>query len=129
MNTLLCLIGVWFALLDRCVIVSAEMPVSYGIAVLLLLQASTGVLLLLLINGAFPVAAEMATDWRNFRLNLVVFGIPLIIFVVSPAMISDSMYEARYGIDKFVVQAHVVHDLRCCLNPFAHPAARSSSHR
>ena len=110
------LIAVWLALLDHCLIVASEMPISGPAVVLLLLQAGMGSFALLLINGAIPA---MATNRRSGRINLIVFGVPLIFFLISPAMISDAMYRARYGsIDKFVVHAHVGHDLGCCWNPF-----------
>jgi hypothetical protein len=97
------------------------MPISREIVVLLSLQAGIGVFVLLWVNGAFPTMAEMAADIRSTRLKLMLFVVPLFLFLISPAMISDAMYRARYGtINKFVVHAHVGHDLKCCLNPFAH---------
>ena len=125
LNIILSLVGAWFALLDHCLIVASEMPISREIVELLILQASIGAFLWLFANGAFPTMAEMATDARNARLNLIVFGIPLILFLGSPVMISETLYEARYGyINKFVVNAHVGHDLTCCLNPLAGRVAR-----
>ena len=114
--------GAWFALLDHCLIVASEMPMSREIAVLLVLQAGIGAFLWLLANGAFPTI--VATDRRRFRLNLFVFGIPLVLFLLSPVMVSETMNQARYGYDKFVVGAHVGQDLTCCLNPFARRLAR-----
>ena len=103
------------------------MPISREIVELLILQASIGAFLWLFANGAFPTMAEMATDARNARLNLIVFGIPVMLFLASPLMISETMYQTRYGyVDKFVVNAHVARDLKCCLNPFARVRARSS---
>jgi hypothetical protein len=125
-NIFLGLIGGWLALLDRCVITASEMPMSHDIIVLLLLQASIGMFVLLFVNGVFPVVAAMATEGRSTRMKLIVFAIPLILFVSSPAIISDALYRARYGnINKFVVHAHVGHDLKCCLNPFVHGVARA----
>ena len=117
-NIALVLIGSWFALLDRCVIVSAAMAISPSMVFLPLLQAGIGLCVFLAANGAFPVATEGAGDWRAFRRNAVVFGIPLILFVLSPALISEPTYGERYGYsDKFLINASVAHDLRCCWNP------------
>ena len=127
MNTFLGLIGGWLALLDRCVITASEMPISREIMLLLLLQASIGAFALLFVNGAFPAVAAMATEGRSTRFKLIVFAIPLIFFVSSPAMISDALYRARYGnTNKFVVHAHVGHELKCCLNPFVRRDVPSS---
>ena len=118
-NVLLSLFAGWVALLDRCLILVAGMPVSGEIAVLLLLQASIVAVVMLLVNGALPAIASIATNGQSIRTKFLVFGLPLILFLISPAMISDSMYRARYGnINKFAVHAHVWHDLSCCLNPF-----------
>jgi hypothetical protein len=119
-NVLLGLFAGWVALLDHCLIVVAGMPVSGEIAVLLVLQAGIFAVVMLLANGALSAMAGIATNGSSIRMKLLVFGLPLILFLISPAMISDSMYRARYGnINKFVVHAHVWHDLACCLNPFS----------
>ncbi len=128
-NTVLTLIAGWFALLDHCVIARSEMPISGGIVVLLLLQASIGAFVWRLVNVAFPAVSGRAADGRSTRTNLFVWGIPLILFLSAPAMISDALYRARYGnLDKFVVHAHVGHDLKCCLNPFGHLGRSSWGH-
>jgi hypothetical protein len=117
-NTILSLFAIWFALLDRCLIAAANMPISGEIVVLLILQASIFAFVILLVNGVFPTVVEMASSGSSARLKFIVFAVPLILFVISPVMIADSMYRARYGnINKFVVHAHVGHDLACCLNP------------
>jgi len=117
-NALLSLFAGWLALLDHCLIAVAEMPISGEIVVLLILQASIVALAMLLVNGALPAVAAMAGNGLSVRMKLFVFGLPLILLLISPAMISDSMYRARYGsINKFVVHAHVGHDLTCCFNP------------
>jgi len=117
-NTFLSLVAGWFALLDHCLIVAAEMPISGEIVVLLLFQVIMFAFIMLLVNGAFPALVAVVTNGSSMRMKLIVFGLPLIFFLISPAMISDSMYRARYGnINKFVVHAHVGHDLTCCLNP------------
>lgn len=117
-NTFQSVLAGWLALLDHCLIVSAEMPISGEIIFLLLFQASIFAFVMLLVNGAFPTVLAMATNGWSFRTKFFVFALPIIFFLISPAMISDSMYRARYGnINKFVVHAHVGHDLACCLNP------------
>ena len=123
LNSILCLVGAWFALLDHCLIVASDMPMSRDIVLLLVLQAGIGAFLGLLANGSFPGIAAMV-DGRRHRLNLFVFGIPLIVFLLSPVMISETMNQARYGYDKFVVSAHVGQDLTCCLNPLARRVVR-----
>lgn len=118
-NTFLSVVAGWLALLDHCLIVAAEMPISGGIVFLLLFQASIFAFVMLLVNGAFPTVLTMATNGWSFRMKFFVFALPLIFFLISPMMISDSMHRAHYGnINKFVVHAHVWHDLACCLNPF-----------
>jgi hypothetical protein len=80
---------------------------------------------MLLVNGVFPAVLAVASSGGSARLKYIVFAIPLVLFMISPVMIADSMYRARYGnIDKFVVHAHVGHDLACCWNPFFVRAAR-----
>ena len=117
-NTFLTLFAGWFALLDRCLIAAAKMPISGEIVVLLLLQAIIFAFVVLLANGAFPVGLAAASSSAGARVKIFAFGVPLILFIVSPALISDSMYRARYGnVDKLNVHAHVGHDLACCLNP------------
>jgi len=117
-NTLFSLFAGWLALLDHCLIAVAAMPIPGEIVILFVLQASILSLAMLLANGALPSVAEMARNGSSVRMKLFVFGLPLILLLISPAMISDSMYRARYGsIDKFVVHAHAGHDLSCCLNP------------
>jgi hypothetical protein len=119
LNTLLSLFASWLALLDHCLIETARMPISGEIALLLLVQASTIGSVALLANGAFPLVAAMATNGSRVRVQLFAFGLPLILFVISPVMISDSLYRARYGnLNRSVVRAHVWHDYECCLNPF-----------
>jgi hypothetical protein len=119
-NALLSVVAVWLVLLDHCLIAGADMPVSGEIIALLVLQGGMVALVLLAANGVFPTLMEMATSSTSVRMKLFVFGLPLILFLISPVMISDSMHRARYGsIDKFVVHAHVWHDLACCFNPFA----------
>jgi hypothetical protein len=119
-NTFLSLFTGWLALLDHCLVAVAEMPISGEIVVLLLLQASIVALVMLLANGALSTVAAMATNGPSARMKFFVFGLPLILVLISPAMISDSIYRARYGnINKFVVHAHVGHDLACCFNPFS----------
>ncbi len=117
-NAFLSLLAGWFALLDHCLIVATEMPISGEIVFLLLFQASVFAFVMLLVNGAFPTVVAMAINGWSFRIKFFVFALPLILFLISPAMISDSMYRARYGnMDKFVVHAHLGQDLACCLNP------------
>ena len=119
-NALLCLFAGWLALLDHCLIAAAQMPISGEIVALLLIQTCVVVLAMLLANGAVPTLAAMAADAPSFRLKFFVFGLPLILMFISPAMISDSMYRARYGnLDKFVVHEHIWRDLTCCFNPFS----------
>jgi hypothetical protein len=119
LNTFLVFSVVWFALLDRCLIVTAAMPITGEIVVLLLVQATGFGFLILVANGALPEIVEIATHVRSTRIRIFVFVVPLILLLISPAMISDSMYRVRYGnINKFVVHAHVGHDLACCWNPF-----------
>ena len=118
MNVLLSAFAGWFALLDRCLIAAANMPISGEIVVLLILQAIIFALVMAVVNGAFPAVVAAGSGGANARLKLIVFAVPLILFIISPAMISDSLYRARYGnIDKLNVHAHVGHDLACCLNP------------
>jgi hypothetical protein len=63
-------------------------------------------------------------------MKIFVFGIPFIFFLTSPAIISDAMYRERYGnINKFVVHAHVAHDLKCCANPLLSLRAASVTRR
>ena len=119
-NTFVGLFSGGFLLLDYCLIETAGMPLSGEVAFLLLLQASTSALVALIANGAFPTVVAMTTDCPGVRTKLFVYGLPLILFLISPVMISDSMNRARYGnLNKFLVHAHVWRDLACCLNPFA----------
>ena len=128
-NTFLCLFGVWFALLDHCLIASSGVPVSGTIVVLLVLQLMIGAWVALLVNGVFPTATEALSDTGNFRLKLIVFGVPILFFLASPALLSESMYEAR---DRVVYRISADsppgHALSCCWNPFFHRVARASSH-
>jgi len=118
-NTLFSLFAGWLALLDHCLIAVAAIPISGEIVILCVLQASIISLAMLLANGALPSVAELASNGSSVRMKLFVFGLPLILLLISPAMISDSMYRAWYGsINKFVVHTHVGHDLTCCFNPF-----------
>jgi hypothetical protein len=122
LNIILCGTGILLGLLDHCLIVSADMPVSGQVLTLLVLQLGVGVMALLLVNGFFPTLAEMAFEFREFRLNMFVFGVPVLFFLWSPYLLSNLMYTARYGyFDQILVDAHVFHDLRCCLNPFTRP--------
>lgn len=66
-NIVFLVIGVWFPLLDRCLIVSSGMAVSAKTLTLMILQVIVWVLVLLLANGAFPTASEALSDMRNFR--------------------------------------------------------------
>ena len=117
-NTFLSLFAGWFALLDRCLIASANMPISGEIVVLIVLQASIIAFATLLANGALPTVREMATGDASARMKLIATAPPIIFLLFSPFMISDSIYRARYGSsDRITVQAYVVHDLACCLNP------------
>lgn len=119
-NVLFLIICVWFALLDHCLIKSSGMPVSRETLILLALQLIVGTLALLLINGAFPAAAEALGDMENSRLNLIIFGVPIFFFLVSPALLSESMYEARYGVVyRISAESPAGHALSCCLNPFS----------
>lgn len=117
-NSSLCLSSVWLALLDHCLIGAAQMPISSEIIVLLVLQASAITAIAFMANGALPMVTGLITSDLSVRLKFFVLGLPLILLVISPVMISDSMYRARYGgINKFVVHAHVWNDLSCCGNP------------
>jgi hypothetical protein len=127
LNTVLGVLGVWFALIDQCLIAAAGMPVTGPIVVLLLFQAGMFAFAMLLVNGAFPLLVAMAGEGSHMRMKIIVCVPMLILFLISPAMISDSMYRPRYGnIDKFLVQAHVAADLACCWNPLAAHHIRSS---
>jgi hypothetical protein len=119
-NSLLLIVVVWIALLQHCLIVASGMPVSARIFALLLFQMVIGTLVFLLINGAFPAVTEATRGIRNFRLKFIVFGVPAIIFLASPALVSETLHQARYGsVDRILVNSHVAHDFRCCWNPFA----------
>lgn len=108
-------LGAWFLLLDRCLVVTADAPVSGEVLTLVFLQGSIVLYALLLLNGAFPTLAAMARDGTSTRTKLLVFGLPLILFLISPVMISDSIYRVRYGnMNKFLVRAQVGHDMSCC---------------
>ncbi len=112
---------VWFGLIDWCLIRSSGMPISGKIITLLMFQLVIGSLILLLINGVFPVVVEVMNDVGKFRLKFAMFGVPVILFLASPALISYTLYQSRYGyIDRIVVNAHVAHDLGCCWIPFEH---------
>ncbi len=119
-NSLLLIVIAWYALLDQCLIKASGMPITGKILVLLIFQIIIWTLLLLLLNGAFSVTTEAAHSIRGFRFKFLVFGVPAIIFLVSPVLISETLNQARYGyLDKFLVNSHVADDLRCCLlNPF-----------
>lgn len=120
-NAALGLFTGWLALLDHCLIVTAKSAIVGEIVVVLVLQASIIAFGILLVNGAFPIIREMATDKGSARLKIIAAAVPAIFLVFSPLMISDSIYRARYGsIDRLVVHAHVGHDLTCCLNPLRH---------
>ncbi|WP_207215875.1 hypothetical protein [Pseudolysobacter antarcticus] len=125
MNTLLSLFTVWLVLLDHCLIVATEMPLSNEVAILMLIRASMIAFVALLVNGALPLAAEMLSDDPKNRMEFIALAIPSILFLISPIMISDSLYRARYGnLNKSVVQAHVWKDFGvCCLNPFSRPVS------
>lgn len=128
-NVLVGLLAGWLALVDRCLIAHAEMPVSGGVVVLLLFQACMVGLILLLVNTSLPVVSELIFDRTSFRMKLIILGLPIILFVSSPVMISDALYRARYGnLDKFVVHAHVWYDMSCCLNPL-HLTVNNSNNR
>jgi hypothetical protein len=119
-NVVLSAFAGWFALLDRCLIAASDMPISGQIVTLLVLQAVIFALVMAVVNGAFPEVVEAGRSGASARLKLIVFVVPLILFIASPVMISDSLYEARYGsLDRLNVHAHVGHDLACCLNPFS----------
>jgi hypothetical protein len=124
LNMLLILLTGWLALIDHCLIAVADMPVTTEIVLLLVVQGSVVAIVILLANGALASVVEAVSSSLNFRMQFFVIGVPLILFFISPFLISDSMYRARFGnADKFVVHAHAWHDLACCVNPFsAHPA-------
>jgi hypothetical protein len=112
----LCLVVVWYALLDRCLIVTSGMPLSPKIGLLLVLQVCAGAFLLTLFVSRRASAAIQFRDRRS-RMNLLLFGVPSMFFLFSPAIISEVLNREHYGINKFVVHAHVARDLRCCVNP------------
>lgn len=119
LNILIVIIYAWFALVDRCLITSSGIPVSGEILTLLLLQVGVAALALLLVSGAFPTVSEALGDMRKFRLNLIIFGVPIFFFLASPALLSESMYEAHNGVVyRISADSPVGHALSCCWNPF-----------
>ena len=120
-NTLLSLFALWLVLLDHCLIVAAQMPLSNEIIILMLIQASMIAFVTLLANGAFPLATEVLSEGPKTRAEFLSLAIPSMLFFISPLLISDSLYRAHYGnLNKSVVSAHVWNDLGvCCFNPFS----------
>lgn len=52
-------------------------------------------------------------------MSLLVLGVPVFFFLASPALIAESMYEARYGVVyRISAGSPVGHDLSCCWDPF-----------
>jgi uncharacterized protein YhhL (DUF1145 family) len=121
-NAFLAIFGAWLVLLDRCLIVSSGMPVSRLIFTLLALQLLIWVAAALLANGAFPTVGEAVRGSGRARWNVIVFGVPALLFLASPLLVSESLYGARYGYeDRILVNSHVGHDLNCCWNPLRSP--------
>ena len=119
-NILLIAVAIWFALLDRCLIQVSGMHVSSAILTLVGLQLMIGILMWMAVNGRLPAVAEVLKDSQNFRMKFVVFGVPVIFLLTSPALLSESLYTVRYGsTDRFLLNSHVVHDLSCCWNVFS----------
>lgn len=117
-TTLLGLLAGWLALFDHCLIVVAGAQVSSEIAFLCVFQASMVAIGMLITTGRLSSFADAASR-LSFRMKLFAFGLPLIVLLISPFMISESIYRARYGADKFVIHAHMGRDFECCLNPFS----------
>jgi hypothetical protein len=118
---------VWYSLLDRCLILTSGMPLSREISLLLILQVCAGAFLLSLLFGNSLTSTAKQVGDRSLRMNFVVFGLPAIFFLISPAIISEVLNREHYGINKFVVHAHVAQDLRCCVNPLSHGRRDHSS--
>lgn len=103
------------------------MPLAREISLLLILQVCAGAFLLTMIFGRSLTAEATQPGSRSLRMNFVVFVLPSIFFLISPAIISEVLNRDRYGINKFVVHAHVAQDLRCCVNPLSAWATRPPS--
>ena len=128
-NAFLCILGVWFAFMDHCLIVSSGIPVSGRILVLLALQAIIGAWVVLVVNGAFPAATEALRDTAHFRFKLIVFGVPVLFLLASPTLLSESAYEARDSVVyRISADSPAGHALSCCWNPFFRRVVRPSSH-
>lgn len=117
-TALLGMLAGWLALFDHCLIVVAGAPVSSEIAFLCVFQASMVLIGVLITTGRLSSFADAAGS-QSFRMKLFAVGLPLMLFLISPLMISESIYRARYGADKFVIRARMLRDLGCCLNPFS----------
>jgi len=110
----------WLALFDHCIIHRAGIPAPRTIYALIIYQLAGGTLALLLANGKLPLIAEWVRENRSARAFIFVVGVPSIIFLVSPALMSLTLNQAQLGYtDRILVNAHVAYDLRCCVNPFA----------
>ncbi len=117
----------WYSLLDRCLILASGMPLAGEVSLLLVFQVCAGAFLLTLISRGFPTATAAEPSSRSLRMNLIVFMIPSVFFLLSPAILSEVLNRERYGINKFVVHAHVARDLRCCVNPLSTSPSSSGS--
>jgi hypothetical protein len=117
-----CLLAVWYVLLNRCWILTSGMPLAGDIGLLLILQVCAGTYLLSIIFGRSTPSAS-----RSLRINLVVFVLPSIFFLISPVIISEVLNRERYGTDKFVIHAHMARDFGCCVNPLSSWATRPPS--
>lgn len=127
-NLLLACLSIWLALFDHCLISLAEVSVNSEIAFVIVGQVGMVATVLLLLNGHAPTVLEMARSGASVRMKLVAFGLPLIVFFLSPFMLSDAVNRPRYGDQgKSVMNAHTWHDLTCCLLPWSPPKPDSES--
>ena len=128
LNAGLLVFSIWLVLLDRCLIRSSGMPINSPVAFVIAMQVGVIVLCALLANGVVPTLIDFLRDEKIGPVRLLLIGMPLLLLVTSPILLSQSLYDARFGVDRAKNHPFIWRDLSvCCVNPFRGAARNEQS--
>jgi hypothetical protein len=110
--------AIYLGLLDHCLIVSSGVSLDSPATTVLAIQAGFLIVVAMMVNGALPAFTGLLEDLSG-RNKLFLVGIPLVFFLASPHLLSQSLYGARFGPLDARNHPFIWRDLSiCCVNPF-----------
>jgi hypothetical protein len=127
-NMALVVISIWLALIDHCLVVSSGVGITSPAVFILTLQAAILLLFALLANDALPTLLDILASGPVGRGKLFSIIIVIAFFFMTPMLLSQSLYDARFGVLQAKNHPFIWRDLSvCCANPFARPSDKPQS--